>query len=159
MFQTPADLLVKPNGEVNLSLTHQIPSYDMILWYQRSAGDSSLKLIGYVYFESPTIEPKFPSRFNVSGNGEKTAFLQIKNLKHPEDSGEYFGAATRHSNKDGESRRSKTSINDAADNSTKNHDTASELRETQRIRLQETHKKQLSCFVKTCSLYLLVFVL
>ena len=85
---------MKPNGEVNLSLTHQIPNYNTILWYQRSAGDSSLKLIGYVYFETPNIEPNISSRFSVSGNGKIAAFLQIKNLKHPEDSGEYFGAAS-----------------------------------------------------------------
>ncbi|CAB1450325.1 unnamed protein product [Pleuronectes platessa] len=94
VFQTPADLLIKPDGEFNLSLTHQIPNYYQILWCQRSAGDSSLKLIGYVYYKTLNIEPKFSSRFNVSGNGEKTAFLQIKNLKHSEDSGEYFGAAS-----------------------------------------------------------------
>ncbi|CAB1449644.1 unnamed protein product [Pleuronectes platessa] len=93
VFQTPADLLMKTNGEVNLNLTHHISSYDTILWYQRSAGDSSLKLIGYIFYKTPKIESKFSSRFNVSGNGEKTAFLQIKNLNHPEDSGEYFGAA------------------------------------------------------------------
>ncbi|KAF0043896.1 hypothetical protein F2P81_003054 [Scophthalmus maximus] len=95
VFQSPAHLLVKPGGAANLSLTHQIPSYDMILWYQRSAGDNSLKLIGYIYFTSKNIEMPFESRFSVSGDGEKTAFLHLTNLTHPEDSGEYFGAASQ----------------------------------------------------------------
>uniref|UniRef100_A0A3B4T5T1 Immunoglobulin V-set domain-containing protein n=1 Tax=Seriola dumerili TaxID=41447 RepID=A0A3B4T5T1_SERDU len=93
VFQSPADLLSKPNSEVELSFTHKIPSYDTILWYQRSAGDTSLKLIGYMYFTNPSVETPFQGRFNVTGDGEKTAFLHIQNLRHPEDSGEYFGAA------------------------------------------------------------------
>ncbi|XP_044023436.1 M1-specific T cell receptor beta chain-like [Siniperca chuatsi] len=95
VFQTPHELLMKPNGEVNLSFTHQIPSYDTILWYQRSAGDTSLKLIGYMYYKTPNVEPAFQSHFKVSGDGEKTAYLHILNLTHPEDSGEYFGAASQ----------------------------------------------------------------
>lgn len=84
---------MKPNTEANLSLTHQIPSYDMILWYQRSAGDTSLKLIGYMSFKRPSVEKPFETHFNVSGDGEKTAHLHIL-AKYPEASGEYFGAAS-----------------------------------------------------------------
>ncbi|KAI3367354.1 hypothetical protein L3Q82_026161 [Scortum barcoo] len=102
VFQDPPDLLVTPNNEVNLSLTHKIQNYDTILWYQRSAGDTALKLIGYMSYKNPTIEASFESRFKVSGDGEKTAYLHFLNPKHPEDSGEYFGAASMHSNKDGD---------------------------------------------------------
>ena len=101
VFQTPTELLVTPKAEVNLTFTHQIQIYDTILWYQRSAGDTSLKLIGYMYYKRPTVESPFQSRFNVSGDGEKRAHLHILNL-NPEDSGEYFGAASLHSNKDGD---------------------------------------------------------
>ena len=106
----PAELLVKPNSEVNLSLSHLNPSYDTILWYQRSAGDSSLKLIGYVNYKFLTIQPLFVGQFDVSGNGEKQAFLHIKKARHPEDSGEYFGAASLHSYKDGDAVVPETSI-------------------------------------------------
>ncbi|KAI3367351.1 hypothetical protein L3Q82_026158 [Scortum barcoo] len=95
VFQDPPDLLVTPNNEVNLSLTHKIQNYDTILWYQRSAGDTALKLIGYMSYKNPTIEASFESRFKVSGDGEKTAYLHFLNPKHPEDSGEYFGAASQ----------------------------------------------------------------
>ncbi|KAK9533971.1 hypothetical protein VZT92_009050 [Zoarces viviparus] len=94
VFQTPTDLFWKPNNEVILSLTHEIPNYNTILWYQRSAGDTSLKLIAYMYYKSRTVEPLFQSRFNASGDGAKTAYLHLLNLSHPEDSGEYFGAAS-----------------------------------------------------------------
>ncbi|XP_035466563.1 M1-specific T cell receptor beta chain [Scophthalmus maximus] len=110
VFQTPAELLQKANGEVKLSLTHQIQSYDTILWYRRSAGDNSLKLIGYVAYKNPTVETPFQSHFKVSGDGEDTAFLHIFNLTHPEDSGEYFGAASMHSSKDERLGRTKTSV-------------------------------------------------
>ncbi|KAI3367126.1 hypothetical protein L3Q82_008182 [Scortum barcoo] len=63
VFQDPPDLLVTPNNEVNLSLTHKIQNYDTILWYQRSAGDTALKLIGYMSYKNPTIEASFESRF------------------------------------------------------------------------------------------------
>ncbi|XP_056249819.1 uncharacterized protein LOC130180343 [Seriola aureovittata] len=95
VFQTPAELLGSPNSVVNLSLTHHISSYDTILWYQRSVGSSSLKLIGYMNYKNPKVEKEFEGHFDVSGDGEKTAFLHILNLTHPEDSGEYFGAAIK----------------------------------------------------------------
>lgn len=94
VFQTPTDLLLEPSREVNLSLTHHISRYDTILWYQRSAGDASLKLIGYVYYQTATVETPFKGYFKVSGNGEKTAYLHILKPRHSEHSGEYFGAAS-----------------------------------------------------------------
>ncbi|KAG7239890.1 hypothetical protein INR49_028304 [Caranx melampygus] len=103
VFQSPAHVLGSSNTEVILNLTHVISSYDTILWYKRSAGDRSLKLIGYMSYKTPKIEADFAGHFNVSGDGEKTAFLHILKPRQPEDSGEYFGAASMHSNKDGNS--------------------------------------------------------
>lgn len=103
VFQEPSELLCKPNSEVKLSFTHKIQSYDTILWYQRSAGDTALKLIAYMQYKNPIVESSFKSSFNVSGDGEKTAYLHILNPRHPEDSGEYFGAASMHSNEDSDS--------------------------------------------------------
>uniref|UniRef100_A0A3P9BZ94 Immunoglobulin V-set domain-containing protein n=1 Tax=Maylandia zebra TaxID=106582 RepID=A0A3P9BZ94_9CICH len=96
VFQSPTQLLGKPNIQINLTLTHNISSYDTILWYHRSAGDTSMKLVAYIYYKTPKVEPGFEGRFSVSGDGEKTGYLHILNPKHPEDSGEYFGAASKH---------------------------------------------------------------
>ncbi|KAL3049623.1 hypothetical protein OYC64_008974 [Pagothenia borchgrevinki] len=93
VFQTPSELIKEPNSEATLSLEHQIPSYDTILWYQRSARDTSLKLIAYMYYQTVNVEPSFKSHFNVSGNGDKRVYLHIVKLGHPEHSAEYFGAA------------------------------------------------------------------
>ena len=98
--QTPAELLLQPNVQVTLKLSHQIPNYDTILWYQRSPGDTALKLVAYVYYKTLNVEPSFAGHFNVSGDGENTAHLTILSPRHPEDSGEYFGAASMHSNKE-----------------------------------------------------------
>lgn len=94
VFQSPSDLLVQLHGEAQLTLTHKIQSYDTILWYQRSPGDTSLKLIGYMSYQTEKIETPFEGRFKVSGNGESTAHLHFMNLTNSNYSGEYFGAAS-----------------------------------------------------------------
>lgn len=99
VFQTPPELFMNPDGESKLNCSHLISSYDTILWYQRSPGDTALKLIGYISNTSPTVEKSFQSHFSVSGNGRKTAHLHILKARHPEDSGEYFAAASMHSDK------------------------------------------------------------
>ncbi|CAK6983855.1 Ig heavy chain V region 108A [Scomber scombrus] len=66
VFQEPRNLLWKPNDEVKLNCTHKILSYDTILWYQRSAGDTALKLIAYMRYKTPKVEPPFQSRFKCS---------------------------------------------------------------------------------------------
>ncbi|CAF86997.1 unnamed protein product, partial [Tetraodon nigroviridis] len=101
--QTPAEALTSPNVQVSLSFTHKIQNYDTILWYQRSAGDTALKLIGYMVYKDLTMEPAFKGKFDISGDGEKTADLHILNPTHPEDSGEYYGAASQHSCKESHS--------------------------------------------------------
>lgn len=113
VHQTPSDLFTKPKTDVTLSLSHTIPNYDTILWYQRSAGDTSLELVAYMYFETPKVEPHFETQFNVSGNGKNTAHLHILN---PADSRQYFGAAFIHSNKDSEAPVQKLSSNPADKN-------------------------------------------
>ncbi|KAK6304883.1 hypothetical protein J4Q44_G00254690 [Coregonus suidteri] len=57
--QSPSALLVKPNTSVTLNCSHKIPSYDTILWYQRSVGDTALNLIAYTNYKTPTVEPPY----------------------------------------------------------------------------------------------------
>ena len=87
--QTPSSLLRKSEQKIQLSCSHNIPNYDTILWYQRSVGDTALKLIAYVYYKSPTVESPFQGLFNVSGDGDKEAYLHLLNLRQPEDDGQY----------------------------------------------------------------------
>ena len=92
--QTPSTLLWKPEEKIQLSCRHKIPSYNNILWYQRSVGDTALKLIGFVYYKNPTVESPYQGIFNVSGDGEKEAHLHLLKLRQPEDDGQYFCAAS-----------------------------------------------------------------
>ncbi|XP_030591298.1 uncharacterized protein LOC115784280 [Archocentrus centrarchus] len=93
VVQTPGQLLASPNEEVRLTCKHKDQNFNTILWYQRSKGDTALKLIGFMYYQSLTIEPSFVGQFNISGNGESTAELHIGRPRHPEHSAEYFAAA------------------------------------------------------------------
>uniref|UniRef100_A0A673YUG0 Ig-like domain-containing protein n=1 Tax=Salmo trutta TaxID=8032 RepID=A0A673YUG0_SALTR len=94
VYQSPSTLLVKPNASVTLNCSHKIPSYDTILWYQRSVEDTALNLIAYAYYKTPTVEPSYKGYFDVKGDGENEAFLHILKLRQAEDSGEYFCAAS-----------------------------------------------------------------
>uniref|UniRef100_A0A3B4AEY8 Ig-like domain-containing protein n=1 Tax=Periophthalmus magnuspinnatus TaxID=409849 RepID=A0A3B4AEY8_9GOBI len=92
VLQTPLDIFFEPGSEQKLTLSHEISSYDTILWYQKLNGDTSLKLIGRMYYKVSTVEDAFEGRFTVSGDGEKAAQLHLLQLT-PSDSGVYFGAA------------------------------------------------------------------
>ncbi|CAB1335688.1 unnamed protein product [Coregonus sp. 'balchen'] len=96
VYQTPTEILKRPEDKVQLSCSHNVPNYYMILWYQQSAQNTALKLIGYVTFTSPTVEDSFKERFNVSGDGatDKMAYLHIPKLREAEDSAVYFCAAS-----------------------------------------------------------------
>lgn len=94
VHQTPADLLGEINAQVKLTCRHSINNYDTVLWYHRSQGDSSLKLVGFTSYTSvQAVEKPFQGHFNVSGHGEKEAFLHVLKLRRPQDSGHYFCAA------------------------------------------------------------------
>uniref|UniRef100_A0A3Q1J8S4 Immunoglobulin V-set domain-containing protein n=1 Tax=Anabas testudineus TaxID=64144 RepID=A0A3Q1J8S4_ANATE len=85
VYQTPPALLRRPGDTVQLVCSHGKTDYYVMYWYQKSPGDRALKRIGHTAFKS---------RFSVKGDGEKSADLHILNPTHPEDSGEYFGAAS-----------------------------------------------------------------
>lgn len=94
VHQTPIDLLWERNDVVKLTCKHLIKGYDTILWYHQSQGDTSLILVGYTsYARIQDVDEAYKGRFNVSGDGEKEAFLHLLKLRHPGDSGLYFCAA------------------------------------------------------------------
>lgn len=90
VFQRPPELLKPLDHKVKLTFTYKIPKYNTGLWYPCSKGDTALKPINYTHYNSGHVEPSFTGHFNVSGNGENTAYLHILRVKHPEHSTEYF---------------------------------------------------------------------
>uniref|UniRef100_A0A3B4XI22 Immunoglobulin V-set domain-containing protein n=1 Tax=Seriola lalandi dorsalis TaxID=1841481 RepID=A0A3B4XI22_SERLL len=93
VLQTPAELLRPLNDSVKLECTYKNPDFNTFLWYQRSKGETALKLIGYIYYKTQFIEPSFRGHFNMSVDRGNTVYLHIQSLKHPEHSAEYFAAA------------------------------------------------------------------
>ncbi|CAB1335682.1 unnamed protein product, partial [Coregonus sp. 'balchen'] len=95
IHQTPTEILKRPEDKVQLSCSHNIPTYNTILWYQQSAQNTALKPIGYVTFTSPIMEDSFKERFSMSGDAapRKTVYLHIPKLREAEDSAVYFCAA------------------------------------------------------------------
>lgn len=92
VLQSPPELLTR-GDDVKLQCTSKVHDHSTFLWYQRPKGETALKLIGYIYYKAPFIEPSFKDHFNFSVDGDNTAYLHILNPKHPEHTAEYFAAA------------------------------------------------------------------
>uniref|UniRef100_A0A8K9USA4 Ig-like domain-containing protein n=1 Tax=Oncorhynchus mykiss TaxID=8022 RepID=A0A8K9USA4_ONCMY len=97
VHQRPVALTEGPGGDFQLTCSHTIPNYYVILWYKQSAGDTAMKLIGYANYKSITMEKSFEKHFNVSGDGGKEAYLHLVSLRGPEHSAVYYCAASHHS--------------------------------------------------------------
>uniref|UniRef100_A0A8C7VBM7 Ig-like domain-containing protein n=1 Tax=Oncorhynchus mykiss TaxID=8022 RepID=A0A8C7VBM7_ONCMY len=97
VHQIPIAILKGSKDNVQLTCNHTNPSYYTILWYQQSPGDTAMKLIGFAYYETITMEKSFEKHFNVSGDGSKEAYLHLLSLRSPEDSAVYYCAASQHS--------------------------------------------------------------
>uniref|UniRef100_A0A8C2IQB4 Ig-like domain-containing protein n=1 Tax=Cyprinus carpio TaxID=7962 RepID=A0A8C2IQB4_CYPCA len=75
--------------EANLSCRHGDSSYTFLYWYQQKRNSGSLELIGMLNYGTVSEEDKFKTRFNITGDATKDAFLFISNL-NAEDSAVYF---------------------------------------------------------------------
>ncbi|CAJ1074742.1 hypothetical protein L3Q82_008116 [Xyrichtys novacula] len=96
--QYPSELIIKPKDKVQIKCSHDKTDFRVMLWYQRSPGDSALKLIGYLNYGTFTPEDKYKDQFNVtgdlSGGGKKTSTLVFKDTG-PEQAAVYFCAASK----------------------------------------------------------------
>ncbi|MBN3306578.1 TVB5 protein, partial [Amia calva] len=86
-----------PGEAVQLNCNHDESSsnYDKMYWYQQ-VGNGALRLIGYIYVESVTMEKEFIGKYNLSGDGRKEFFLQTF-VGTVAFSTMYFCAASQHS--------------------------------------------------------------
>ncbi|KAF5887600.1 Alpha-1,3-mannosyl-glyco 4-beta-N-acetylglucosaminyltransferase B-like protein [Clarias magur] len=91
--QSP-DVICLPNESLNLTCNHRIKSYDTVLWYLRTRGDTRLKLIGNaMYNTTKKIEENFKGNFKLYGNGESSVNLEIPKASQAVHSALYFCAA------------------------------------------------------------------
>ncbi|KAF1374491.1 hypothetical protein PFLUV_G00229650 [Perca fluviatilis] len=95
--QSPSDLITKSGDKVEIFCSHDKTDYRVMLWYQRSPGDTAIKLIGYLNFQAVTKEEPYEEHFNIigdlGGNTAKNASLEIK-LVEQEHSAVYYCAAS-----------------------------------------------------------------
>uniref|UniRef100_A0A8C4NR71 Ig-like domain-containing protein n=1 Tax=Dicentrarchus labrax TaxID=13489 RepID=A0A8C4NR71_DICLA len=57
--QSTSDLIKQPGDKVQIFCSHDKTDYRTMLWYQRSPGDTAMKLIGYLYFKDVKMEEKY----------------------------------------------------------------------------------------------------
>uniref|UniRef100_A0A8C6KWM9 Immunoglobulin V-set domain-containing protein n=1 Tax=Nothobranchius furzeri TaxID=105023 RepID=A0A8C6KWM9_NOTFU len=64
--QSHSDLITKPGKKVEIFCSHDKTDFWIMLWYQRSPGDTAMNLVGYIYNKAVTLEYK--TDFNISGD-------------------------------------------------------------------------------------------
>ena len=96
--QSPSDLITKSGDKVEIFCSHDKTDYRVMLWYQRSPGDTAMKLIGYLYYKAATKEEPYKEHFNMSGdlgvNTVKNASLIIQ-VVGPEQGAVYYCSASK----------------------------------------------------------------
>lgn len=94
--QSPSDLISKPGDTAEIFCRHDKTDYYLMLWYQRSPGDTAMKLIGYLLNTGVTKEESYRVNFNLSGDlsgsKKKEGALTIQ-VSGEEQSADYFCAA------------------------------------------------------------------
>lgn len=80
-------------GEITCS--HSIQYYDVILWY-RQDGQKALKLLGFLNTNTEYVDGDAKGKFSIDGDGRSHSTLSISDITLS-DGGIYFCAASSHS--------------------------------------------------------------
>ncbi|XP_019727816.1 uncharacterized protein LOC109517231 [Hippocampus comes] len=93
VHQTPLYLMKKVREDTNeLSCSHSITDYNMILWYKQDRG-GAMELLGYLNQKFPAVEDHWKGKFSFSGDARQQSNLIINDLRI-NDSAVYFCAAS-----------------------------------------------------------------
>lgn len=95
IHQSPSDLVMISGENTDLQCQHNNSEFSVILWYLQSPNDTSMNLIGYLYYKKPNVETSFSSHFKVSGDGEKQSTLHLVKPTAAEHSAVYYCAARK----------------------------------------------------------------
>uniref|UniRef100_A0A8C4EZ83 Ig-like domain-containing protein n=1 Tax=Dicentrarchus labrax TaxID=13489 RepID=A0A8C4EZ83_DICLA len=91
--QSTSDLIKQPGDKVQIFCSHDKTDYRTMLWYQRSPGDTAMKLIGYLNYKNVKMEEPYNVDFNITGdlggNTAKNGSL-IVNFLRPSHSAVYY---------------------------------------------------------------------
>lgn len=90
------DFFLTPGKSVLTCCSLGQSNFRQMMWYQRLAGDTALKLIGYLNNKDATMEEPYKQHYSIygdlSGDEEKLSSLMI-NVKNEAKSAVYFCAA------------------------------------------------------------------
>uniref|UniRef100_A0AAQ5Y743 Ig-like domain-containing protein n=1 Tax=Amphiprion ocellaris TaxID=80972 RepID=A0AAQ5Y743_AMPOC len=93
--QSPSDIITKPGDKVQVFCSHNETDYRQMFWYQRSPGDTAMKLIGYLRYNDATMEETYKGLFNITGklggDEKKNGSLNLQSVE-ASDSAVYFCA-------------------------------------------------------------------
>nr|XP_061842744.1 uncharacterized protein LOC133623543 [Nerophis lumbriciformis] len=91
--QTPSDMFKKTGESATIQCIHNVPSYNLILWYQNL--DMQMQLLGYMYSDSPSTEDGVDVEIKGSAAENRMCQLIIPNV-NLNSSALYYCAASYH---------------------------------------------------------------
>ena len=89
--QVPPDIIQSTGGSANIQCSHNIPSYDRILWYKQTK-DGQLTYLGYLFGKDPNPESEFKNKIDLIGFSNTNGSMMVEKLL-PKDAAVYFCAA------------------------------------------------------------------
>uniref|UniRef100_A0A3P8RIM4 Ig-like domain-containing protein n=1 Tax=Astatotilapia calliptera TaxID=8154 RepID=A0A3P8RIM4_ASTCA len=95
VHQDPADMYEIQGQTAEITCSHSIDTYNVILWYKQTE-NNQLQLLGHVYSTNPSVEPGVTVTIAGNANKDQTCTLTIKDLTL-NSSAVYFCAARYHS--------------------------------------------------------------
>ncbi len=96
VVQTPADVIVRSGQAFTLSCSHNISSYNTILWYYQHEHGQGMHIIGYSFHGTHNLENVDDKKYKLVGDAKSSVNLTILELTLKE-SAVYFCAASAHS--------------------------------------------------------------
>lgn len=112
VFQTPPSIIKELGQSVvgkEISCSHNMPNYDVFLWYKREKERGDLKLLGFLNVDYPNPEDDVKGKIDLKGDARDIATLTISDLVL-NDTGVYFCAASQHSAADSSYFNTKTPL-------------------------------------------------
>lgn len=94
VHQEPHDMFKDAQENVTINCNHSNSNFYMIQWFRQSTRSSEMTLIGYVRYESHTVEKPFEDVYKVSGDGRSLSSLHFQTVSGAEASVVYFCAAS-----------------------------------------------------------------
>lgn len=94
VFQSPSNILSSPKGTAKIFCLHNIPNYNLILWYKQE--EKQLLLLGYVYYGNAYPEAGANVMMDGSADKNQNCTLTVEQLSL-KSSAVYFCAARYHS--------------------------------------------------------------